>query len=323
MMRATPRRVVCSSEARDPWSRRVVLLIVLVVFSTVGTCKKNWETQPGSKSAYSSAWGASNWIVFCYPDSGLWVVRPDGTELHQLTPLHLMDPSWSPDGKWIAASSADGRIWLIDAAGDSSLAITQSGVNWFPTFSPDGRKLAFSTPDSDALGPRGLRVLDLEDNVERHVFSYGIDPSWSPSGDKLAFRGWIFLNGNWIGGGTGCLAMVDTSGANARIVFDPPGDGGLETPSFAPNGERILFRTPYFWSAGVGQIWVINSDGSDATRLTKCGGCWPAWSPDGMKIVYTRLSYDAPTQEGSGDLYVMNADGSHARRLTFFSFNTK
>jgi TolB protein len=234
-----------------------------------------------------------------------------------------MDPSWSPDGNWIVANDPSGRIWLVSASGDSSVLITQSGANRFPAFSPDCRRVAFSTPDSDALGPRGLRILDLGSNTERHVFSYGIDPSWSPDGGMLAFRGWVYKDGEWIGGGTGCLAVVDTSGESVRVVFEAPQDGGLESPSFAPDGTRILFRTPYFQSAGVGQIWVINPDGSNARRLTKFGGCWPAWSPDGSMVVYTRLSYDAPSQEGSGDLYIVNADGSHARRLTFFNFNEK
>jgi TolB protein len=298
-----------------------VLLFAPALLLLAGACRKNWEEPGDGKSAYSSAWGPNNLIVFCYPDRGLWEVRPDGTELHQLTSLHLMDPSWSPDGKWIAASGPGGRIWLMSANGDSTLILTQTGANWYPAFSPDGRQIAFSTQDSDALGPRGLRVLDLESNTERHVFSYGIDPSWSPSGDRLAFRGWIYQNGSWVGGGAGCLATVDTSGANARIVFDPPNEGGVESPSFAPDGSRILFRTPYFWSAGIGQIWTIDPDGSNAKRLTKYGGCWPAWSPDGAMAVYTRLSYNAPTQEGSGDLYIVSADGSHERRLTFFDFN--
>ncbi|MER3524356.1 MAG: hypothetical protein C4326_09885 [Ignavibacteria bacterium] len=46
------------------------------------------------------------------------------------------------------------------------------------------------------------------------------------------------------------------------------------------------------------------------SQLTVDGGDYPAWSPDGTRIVYTR------TSAGDGGLWIMNADGSGARRLT-------
>jgi len=45
-------------------------------------------------------------------------------------------------------------------------------------------------------------------------------------------------------------------------------------------------------------------------RLTDDGGDYPAWSPDGKMIVYTR------TTAGDGGLWIMNAEGGGKRRLT-------
>jgi len=311
-----------SMGASHLWARRGALLLAFAMCSA-SICRMSRDEPADGRSAYSPTWGPRDRIVFCYPDSGLWEIGADGTGLRQLTGLHMMYACWSPDGNWIAASGPGGQIWLLSADGDSTRMLTETGKHWYPAFSPDGKQIAFSTPDSDRLGVRGLRVLDLETGAERQVYPYGLDPSWSPDATRLAFWGWVHQNDAWVGGADGCLATVDTSGADARLVFDPPRNGGLESPSFSPDGSKILFRSPYYQSAGVGQIWVINTDGSNARRLTKYGGCWPAWSPDGSMVVYTRLSYDAPSQEGSGDLYIMNADGSHARRLTFFNFNEK
>jgi TolB protein len=59
-------------------------------------------------------------------------------------------------------------------------------------------------------------------------------------------------------------------------------------------------------------IWSINADGTDLTRLTRSP--WhefdPAWSPDGTRIAYRSEPHDYP------ELWVMNADGSGQHRLT-------
>jgi WD40-like Beta Propeller Repeat len=58
-------------------------------------------------------------------------------------------------------------------------------------------------------------------------------------------------------------------------------------------------------------IWVMDADGSDQTRLTTSafGDGDPVWAPDGTKILFTR-------QLGRNDLFVMNADGSNQVNLT-------
>ena len=58
-------------------------------------------------------------------------------------------------------------------------------------------------------------------------------------------------------------------------------------------------------------IYVMNSDGSDITRLTHDGGLeiYPTWSPDGGQIAYERA-------RRGWDIWVMNADGSNQRNIT-------
>ncbi|MCJ7628798.1 MAG: hypothetical protein MUO50_10480 [Longimicrobiales bacterium] len=62
-------------------------------------------------------------------------------------------------------------------------------------------------------------------------------------------------------------------------------------------------------------LWVMNANGSNQTRLTFSGSndYFPAWSPDGSKIAFVS------DRNGNFEIYVMNADGSNQTRLTFTS----
>jgi Tol biopolymer transport system component len=60
-------------------------------------------------------------------------------------------------------------------------------------------------------------------------------------------------------------------------------------------------------------IYTVNADGSGLAKITNDSATdrWPAWSPDGKKIAFTRF-----IQGGDEDVYVMNADGTGQKRLT-------
>jgi len=72
---------------------------------------------------------------------------------------------------------------------------------------------------------------------------------------------------------------------------------------------KIAFSS---WRDGNGEIYVMNTDGSEQKRLTNSPNSdgSPCWSPDGKKIVFTSK------RDGNIEIYVMNADGSEQRNLT-------
>jgi len=75
--------------------------------------------------------------------------------------------------------------------------------------------------------------------------------------------------------------------------------------AFPGANGRIAFSSD---RSGTQDIWSINPDGSDPVQLTSDPGIetTPAWSPDGLRIAYSRDS----------EIWVMNADGSNKVRLT-------
>jgi Tol biopolymer transport system component len=81
-------------------------------------------------------------------------------------------------------------------------------------------------------------------------------------------------------------------------------------PDWSPDSRKIAFtstRQGDTWS----QIYVINADGTNPTRLTGFDTTddnhnqQPSWSPDGREIAFV-----SQRDDGFGEIYVMNADGT-------------
>lgn len=323
------------------------MLVLLCLCSSclvlTGNCHKDTTPSPiPSFCAGEPEWGPSNLIAFVnapgyvippettWPEDtlpgGLWVIGSDGTGLKSLagkTPDSVSfpgwSPKWSPDGRWIWARDIKGRIWKVTPDGDS-LVLLHPGVGGDFAISPDGRKLAFDSND-ESLWVRGVRILNLETGKQKSVLPYGMDPSWSPDGSRLVCNGWLWEVNIWTPG----IMLVDTSGENVQMVYEVGDRLNINVPSFSPDGKRISF---HMYDDGVDHVWVVNADGTNPRRITKKGGAFPSWSPDGKEIVYTRMTEFIstgvrefaipPGAEGIGDLYVINPDGSGETRLTYF-----
>jgi len=80
-------------------------------------------------------------------------------------------------------------------------------------------------------------------------------------------------------------------------------------PVWSPDGRSIAFSSN---RDGMYEIYVMDSDGSNAKRLTNnlADDVNPMWSPDGRRLVFDT------DRDGNGEIYVMDADGSNQIRLT-------
>jgi hypothetical protein len=84
-------------------------------------------------------------------------------------------------------------------------------------------------------------------------------------------------------------------------------------PAWSADGRRIAFVTG---RDGNREIYVMNADGTDQTRLTTnpASDSYPTWSPGpsgSARIAFTS------TRDGDREIYVMDADGTDQTRLTF------
>ena len=160
-----------------------------------------------------------------------------------------------------------------------------AGFDCYPSLSPDGNSLAYS---SDRSGNFEIYVKQFTaGGREVQLTSDGaqnFEPAWSPDGKLIAYAS--KNRGIWI---------VPSMGGTAKQLTETG-----SYPSWSPDGSQIAFQ-----SAGIGDdlgaiasgallpstIRVIPSQGGESKQITQVGNPAgghgsPAWSPDGKQIVF-------------------------------------
>lgn len=98
------------------------------------------------------------------------------------------NPTWSPDGRYIAYSSdhsGNFDIWVQSAKGGDAIRITNSEQHeWQPDWSPDGNSIVFRSERDGG----GLFVVPAPfGGQQQKISSFGYNPRWSPDGSKILF----------------------------------------------------------------------------------------------------------------------------------------
>ena len=256
-----------------------------------------------------SCLGPDALIAFASVDlelEAIFTVRPDGSELRQLTPLGEFDydPVWSPNGRQILFGQ-DVDIWLMnaDGSGRTRLAPGRPEAREY-TWSPDGRMIAFTQSGFDGNDfLQELWVMATDGSARRKLSDDGANPAWSPEGRRSADEG----------GGPVRIIHADGSG-DARLTRQR---FGAFDPAWSPDGTRIAFVTTLDEPPNrpaERHIFVANTDGSGLVNLSRGRGDdeGPVWSPDGSRIAFVS------TEEGDEDseIFVMSPTGDGRANLT-------
>lgn len=96
-------------------------------------------------------------------------------------------PSWSPDGKKLAFSMS-GSIWTIAVGETVATELTANHTyDSSPAWSPDGRWIAYTTEGPQGVNLMLLNVSTAESTALTTGASLNLDPAWSPDGKRLAY----------------------------------------------------------------------------------------------------------------------------------------
>jgi serine/threonine-protein kinase len=183
----------------------------------------------------------------------------------------------SPDGRRIAVGvgpPAQGQIWIYDASGSSQpLKLTSLNHNLFPTWSPDGKRVAFMERSASST-----RVLSLPADgsaLQPEVLipaSVGPPVAWSPDSQSVL------------------LHRQKPSKITVLRMSDRRMTQWLDTPftenggSFSPDGHWLVYASD---QNGPSDVWVRPFPGPGApVRVSSEGGGKPMWSRDGKEIIF-------------------------------------
>ena len=180
-------------------------------------------------------------------------------------------PAWAPDGRRLAVVlTRDGasQIYLINADGSGLTRLTRGGnIDTEPVFTRDGQTLYFT---SDRGGsPQIYRMAASGGEAKRVTFngSYNVSPAISPDGRYLAY---ISRED-----GRFRVTLQELASGQTRVLTDTARD---ESPSFAPNGQAVLYATVL---GEHGILGTVSLDGKTHARLSESGvdAREPVWGP--------------------------------------------
>ncbi|HTV03066.1 MAG TPA: winged helix-turn-helix domain-containing protein [Luteitalea sp.] len=178
------------------------------------------------------------------------------------------------------------RAPVVTAGAPLRTQITSSAaLDAFPTWSPDGRAIAYA---SDRSGRFELFVRDLAAGGDRLALTsdgqHNVQPAWSPDGQSLAYHS----------SGQGGIWVIPRHGGTPRQI-SPFGS----RPAWSPDGRRVAFQggaytepsSAAFETFGPSSLWVVAAAGGTPTRVTEAwlpGGSHtrPTWFPDGRRLFF-------------------------------------
>ena len=196
---------------------------------------------------------------------------------------HDSSPRWSPDGRWLAYTSAgEGPpgLMLAPLDGGSPRRVEVPGPVLAAEWSPGGDRMVVVVNVSDDRPRNAARVI-------RGMYN------------RLDGRGWL--------DGRDHLFVYDVAASTLQQLTS--GEYDHAAPSWSPDGSTVAFvsdrsaqrddRIDYH------EVWTIAAGGGRPRRITEnlMEGGFPTWSPDGSKIAFT--GHIGPGPQAGRDLHLL------------------
>jgi TolB protein len=276
--------VIAFAVSCGPWPARSSLNGRIAFVSTRDGSPHIYVATTGSLTRLTRgeapAWSSDGGRIAFHRNGVVAVIDADGSNLRV---LHNggANPAWSPDGSKIVFNSlcCEGSIFVMNADGSGVVRLIGNDhfaqgehLQW-PTWSPDGRSIAFvRTPNSwDDISQ--LYVMNADGSEPHHLFiSAGVEGwestvrshgSWSPDGARLLLLSYRMDLVAW------AITSVDVNGAGFQSYASVPLGSYLGNPNWSPNGRSIVFdhfTTPLPVPPPT-RIFVVDTAGGEARQL--------------------------------------------------------
>ena len=201
--------------------------------------------------------------------------------------------AWSPTGKQIAFDATLGStigLFTVGINGGKPKLLVRERANSVilaPAFSPDGRRIAYTSSNFNVYTNMNSYTLWLinpdgshRQKLQKLGATFGVSnedvfaSAWSPDGTKIAAPTGT-TNGTVSGDGAQ-IAVMDADGTHLTEITNAPGWNWY--PAWSPDGTKIVFSSN---RTGQFQIYLMDADGSNQTRLTHDSAyeTAPNWQP--------------------------------------------
>jgi TolB protein len=189
----------------------------------------------------------------------------------------LTTPIFARDGASVLYARSDddshSTLWRIPLAGGDPVQVDRGrGISSSPSFSPDGRRIAFMT---DRLGHNEVYIIDADGSNpvwitqiagDVNESNYRGEPDWSPDGVTVALQSRV--SGSF---------QIMTVNMRDRVAALLTNLGENQSPSWAPDGRHIVFTSN---RSGSEQLWIMDTRSHVTRQLTNQSGAkYGAWSP--------------------------------------------
>ena len=262
----------------------------------------------------------------CDGNYEVYSMNSDGSEQINLTqhPSHDLEAVWSPTGEKIlfVSNRRDLRprgtrdLYLMDPDGSNVQRVFRRKIAAWrtsPTWSPDGKQIAYWQWDRSGGGTSGIYIVTLGEQEPEFIGQFSF-PAWSPDGTEIACKA-SNPAGTWI-----ILFNIQTR-KQERLLPKKALPWQTE-PSWSATGDKLAFAgnnqpIPAILDRDMHNVWrdkrtifIANQDGTGLKQLVEEAGseAWsPALSPNGEEVLYT--------QEINGQSQIFKVDISSRTRI--------
>jgi Tol biopolymer transport system component len=218
--------------------------------------------------------------------SSVAIVSRDGTTMNTLgKPDSYEIARLSPDGHSVAVvirSSGVNRIWVMDTArGVPTLFTNDSWISTFPTWSPDGKEIAFASNRGGAYRMyRKPATGDGPEHLIQATETTQIPVAWFIDGKAI-----LYVDRNERNDYS--LRLLPLASGSTPILM---ASRVIPGAALSPSGDWVAFCSD---ESGTQEVYVRATPGGSGiglpTRVSSAGGAQPAWSTDGNELFFNSL----------------------------------